>query len=141
MPSPILPAGTTATIADLPSGSPTSLANLKTIGGNDATMAFADVTALADSELKRLPSRIDPGTVQFTFFLDDTATATNQLTTLRGKQTAKTKVRIAVDLPGAIDATTKIIQYDGYISTVGSPEVGSTDDALQYTVTLQVSSA
>ena len=141
MPSPILSAGTTATIADLPSGSPTSLDNLKTIGGNDATMAFADVTALADSTLKRLPSRIDPGTVQFTFFLDDTATATNQLKTLRDKQSAKTKVRIAVDLPGAIDATTKIIQYDGYIATIGSPEVGATDDALQYTVTLQVSSA
>jgi hypothetical protein len=137
----VLPAGTSATIKDEPSGSPTALDNLKTIGGNDGTMAFADVTALADSTLKKLPSRLDPGTVQLTFYLDDTAPATNQINGLKTKRDAKTKVTIAVNLPGAFDDSTKIITYTGYIATVSNPEIGSTDDALQYSVTLQVSAA
>ena len=137
----ILPAGSSATIKEEPSGSATALSNLKMVGGNDGTMSFADITALADTTLKKFPSRLDPGTVQLTFFLDDTAPATNQITDLKSKRDAKTKVTIAVNLPGTFDDTTKIITYTGYIATVSNPEVGAADDALQYTVTLQVSAA
>lgn len=138
MPDIVFATGTTATIKDEPSGTATALDNLISIGGNESVIAFGDITALADGTLKKRPARIDPGTVQFTFFLDDTVTATNQLTTLKGKRDSKQKVTIAVDLPGSIDTTTKIISYTGYLSSVGNPEVAASDEALRYTVGLQV---
>lgn len=137
----LLPVGTTATLKDEPSGSPAALTNLRGVGGNEGTMSFADVTALADSTLKRLPARLDPGTVQITFYLDDTAVATNQLAALKAKRDAKQKVTVAVNLPGSFDDASTLISYTGYIATVSNPEIMAGDDALTYTITIQISAA
>jgi hypothetical protein len=134
----VVPAGSTATIKVLTAGSAgtaSDLTNLKSVGGSTVTRSMADVTALADTTLQRIPSRNDRGTLQLTFFLTDTATATNQITDLKTKLTSGTHCRINVNLPGStID---DMFQYDGYITEVGEPEIGASDDALTYTVTWQ----
>lgn len=136
----VLPAGSTATVATLTSGSPgatTAISNLISVGGTTYTKNTADVTGLSDTTIQRLPARIDVGTVQLTIFLDDTATASNQYTALKLRLTNGTHTRIALNLPGSgID---DMYTYDGYITEVGSPEIGASDDALRYTVTLQLS--
>jgi len=125
------------TIANSTTGTTASLSGLVSIAANARSMAFADVTALSDTTLQRIPVRDDPGTVQLTIFLDDTGTATNLFTVLNGRRTAKTRTRVTVDLPGAnIDG---LLVYDGYISEISTPEVASSDEALRFTVTLQLS--
>lgn len=136
----VLPAGSTVTYATLTSGVPggtTTISNVVSVGGGAYTKNTADVTGLADTTIQRLPARGDSGTVQLTIFLDDTATATNQYTVLKGRMTSGTHTRISVNLPGAtID---DLQPYDGYITEVTTPEIASSDDALRYTVTLQLS--
>jgi hypothetical protein len=142
----VLAIGASATIATITisgvtetTGTPTPLLNLISVGPNSATIATSDQTGLADSTLVKYPARIDPGTVSLEFFLDDTATATNQLTTLRARLTGKTKSVIAVDFTGtAIDT---LITYTGYITDVTSPNIAAGDDTLKYQVTLTISSA
>lgn len=135
----LIAVGSSATIDNAGGSTPTNLTNLISIGGNTSTMSMADVSGVADSTLARLPARIDPGTVQLTFFLDDTATATNQLTALKTRMTGKTKSVIAVNLPGSSVDT--LLTWTGYITEVTTPEVGASDDAMRYTVTLTVSAA
>lgn len=135
----LIAVGSSATIDNAGGSTPTNLTNLISIGGNTATMSMADVSGVADSTLAKLPARIDPGTVQLTFFLDDTATATNQLTALKTRMTGKTKSVIAVNLPGSSVDT--LLTWTGYITEVTTPEVGASDDAMRYTVTLTVSAA
>ena len=133
------PAGAVASINTLTSGTPgtaTVLTNVKSIGGSAVTRAMADVTALGDTALQRLPSRNDKGTLQITFYLDDTATATNQITALKTRLTSGTHTRITVNLSSG-STIDDLFQYDGYVSEVGEPEIAASDDALQYTVTLQ----
>jgi hypothetical protein len=138
MPDIVFPAGTTATIKDEPSGSPTALSNLRSIGGNESTIAFGDITALSDSTLKKRPARIDPGTLTLTFLLDDTAAGSNQVATLKTKRDSKQKVTLSVNLPGSWDDSTALISYTGYLSSVGYPEIAMGDEPLTYTVGLQV---
>lgn len=135
----LIAVGSSATIDNFGGSTPTNLTNLISIGGNTSTMSMADVSGVADSTLAKLPARIDPGTVQLTFFLDDTATATNQLTALKTRMTGKTKSVIAVNLPGSSVDT--LLTWTGYITEVTTPEVGASDDAMRYTVTLTVSAA
>ena len=142
----VLAIGATATIATVTisgstetTGTPVALANLISVGPNSATIATSDQTGLADSTLVKYPARIDPGTVQLEFFLDDTGTSTNQLTLFRARLTGKTKSVIAVDFTGtAIDT---LITYTGYITDVTTPNVAAGDDTLKYQVTLTISSA
>ena len=145
----VLAIGATATIATITisgvtetTGTPIPLVNLISVGPNSATIATSDQTGLADSTLVKYPARIDPGTVQFEFFLDDTAntaTTTNQLTLFRARLTGKTKSVVAVDFTGtAIDT---LITYTGYITDVTSPNIAAGDDTLKYQVTLTISSA
>lgn len=132
----IFPAGTTATIKDEPSGSATALVGLKSIGGNESTIAFGDITGLGDTTLKKRPARIDPGTCTLTFFLDDTS---GQLATLKGKRDSKQKVTVTINLPGTFDDVTPLLPpITGYLSTVGNPEVAAGDEALTYTIGIQV---
>lgn len=136
----VLPAGSTASVATLTAGSPgaaTAISNLISIGGLTLTKNMADVTGLSDTKIQRLPSRVDEGTVQLTIFLDDTATASNQYTSLKGRLTGGTHTRITINLPGSgID---DMYIYDGYVTEVGNPEIAAGDEALRYTVTLQIS--
>lgn len=142
----VLAIGATATIATITisgvtetTGTPIPLVNLISVGPNSATIATSDQTGLADSTLVKYPARIDPGTVQLEFFLDDTGTATNQLTLFRARLTGKLKSVIAVDFTGtAIDT---LITYTGYITDVTSPNVAAGDDTLKYQVTMTISSA
>lgn len=142
----VLAIGATATIATITisgttetTGTPTALANLISVGPNSATIATSDQTGLADSTLVKYPARIDPGTVQLEFFLDDTGSATNQLTLFRARLTGKTKSVIAVDFSGtAIDT---LVSYTGYITDVTTPNVAAGDDTLKYQVTMTISSA
>lgn len=142
----VLAIGATATIATVTisgvtetTGTPIPLVNLISVGPNSATIATSDQTGLADSTLVKYPARIDPGTVQLEFFLDDTGTATNQLTLFRARLTGKTKSVVAVDFTGtAIDT---LITYTGYITDVTSPNIAAGDDTLKYQVTLTISSA
>ncbi|NBS94808.1 MAG: hypothetical protein EBT08_01390 [Betaproteobacteria bacterium] len=142
----VLAIGASATIATVTisggtetTGTPTPLLNLISVGPNSATIATSDQTGIGDGTLVKYPARIDPGTVSLEFFLDDTATSTNQLTTLRARLTGKTKSVIAVDFTGtAIDT---LITYTGYITDVTSPNIAAGDDTLKYQVTLTISSA
>lgn len=142
----VLAIGATATIATVTisgvtetTGTPIPLVNLISVGPNSATIATSDQTGLGDSTLVKYPARIDPGTVQLEFFLDDTATSTNQLTLFRARLTGKTKSVVAVDFTGtAIDT---LITYTGYITDVTSPNIAAGDDTLKYQVTLTISSA
>jgi hypothetical protein len=136
----VLGPGTTAAYATLSSstaGTTAALNGLISIAANARSTTFADVTALSDTKMQRVPVRNDPGTVQFTLYLDDTATATNLLSLLDARRIAKVHTRVTVDLGGANIDT--IAVYDGYISEIGYPDIGSTDEALRYTVTLQLS--
>lgn len=136
----VLGPGSTAAYATLSSstvGTTAALNGLISIAANARSTTFADVTALSDTKMQRVPVRNDPGTVQFTLYLDDTATASNLLTLLDTRRTSKVHTRVTVDLGGANIDT--IAVYDGYISEIGYPDIGATDEALRYTVTLQLS--
>lgn len=142
----VLAAGAAASIASITlvsgietTGASSSLTNLVSIGSNSSTVATSDQTGLADTTLVKYPARIDPGNVQFEFFLDDTATASNQLTALRTRLTAKTKSVVTVDFTGsAIDT---LFSFTGFITDVTTPTIAAGDDTLKYTVTLTISSA
>lgn len=126
-----------ATLSNSTAGTTAALSGLVSIAGNARSTTFADVTGLSDTTMQRVPVRHDPGTVQFTLFLDDTATASNLITLLNTRRTNKVHTRVTVDLGGTnIDS---LAVYDGYISEIGYPDVASTDEALKYTVTFQLS--
>jgi hypothetical protein len=126
-----------STITNSTTGTTAALSGLISIAANSRSIAFADVTALSDTTLQRIPVRADPGTVQLTIFLDDTATASNLWTVLNTRRTSKVHTRITVDLPGSsIDG---LLTYDGYISEISTPEVSASDEALRFTVSLQLS--
>ena len=136
----VLGPGTTAAYATLTSGTAgttAALSGLISIAANARSTTFADVTALSDTKMQRVPVRNDPGTVQFTLYLDDTATATNLLSVLDTRRLNKVHTRVTVDLGGANIDT--IAVYDGYISEIGYPDIGATDEALRFTVTMQLS--
>ena len=135
----VLGAGTTATIDNAGGSSPTTLSNLVSIGGNSATRGKIDVTVLADTTMASLPGRTDPGEVVLTFILDDTSTASNQLTALKTRWSGTTKSVIAVNLPGS--TVDNLLTWTGYITNVTTPEVTGEDTSLRYTVTLMVSAA
>jgi len=137
----VLPLGTTVTLTPA-TGSAITL-NALSVTGTTRSVAMADVTALSDYILKKLPSRVDPGTVQFEVYLDDTATASNSLKTLRDWQATVTgssigynSVTLSINFPGStIDA---LINYQGFIMEVTEPSVSVGDEALRFSVTIQV---
>jgi hypothetical protein len=119
--------------------------NALSVTGTTRSVAMADITALSDYILKKLPSRVDPGTVQFEVYLDDTATASNTLKTLRDWQATVTgssigynSVTLSINFPGStIDA---LVSYQGFIMEVTEPSVSVGDEALRFSVTIQVTS-
>ena len=137
----VLPLGTTVTLT--PATGTAITLNALSVTGTTRSVAMADVTALSDYILKKLPSRVDPGTVQFEVYLDDTATATNSLKTLRDWQATVTgssigynSVTLSINFPGStIDA---LVTYQGYIMEVTEPSVAVGDEALRFSVTIQV---
>lgn len=137
----VLPLGTTVTLT--PATGVAITLNALSVTGTTRSVAMADVTALSDYILKKLPSRVDPGTVQFEVYLDDTATATNSLKTLRDWQATVTgssigynSVTLSINFPGStIDA---LVSYQGFIMEVTEPSVAVGDEALRFSVTIQV---
>jgi hypothetical protein len=137
----VLPLGTTVTLT--PATGTAITLNALSVTGTTRSVAMADVTALSDYILKKLPSRVDPGTVQFEVYLEDTATATNTLKTLRDWQATVTgssigynSVTLSINFPGStIDA---LVSYQGYIMEVTEPSVAVGDEALRFSVTIQV---
>ena len=137
----VLPLGTTVTLT--PATGTAITLNALSVTGSTRSVAMADVTALSDYILKKLPSRVDPGTVQFEVYLDDTATASNSLKTLRDWQATVTgssigynSVTLSINFPGStIDA---LVSYQGYIMEVTEPSVSVGDEALRFSVTIQV---
>jgi hypothetical protein len=147
MPNPIFSTGTIAKIAEETTpgsgtfSTATTLDNLRAITGNSWTMSFSDVTALADTYIRRRPARLDKGTVSFTFTANDTAPATNQLTDFRSKLIGRKKYKITVDIQGTtavFDDTSPLISFEGYLSSVGTPSVATDDNVLAYEVGFQV---
>lgn len=131
----VLPAGSTLVATYTGTGSPVTL-NVTSITGATKSTAMAETTLLSGTTLTRIPSRFDPGTVQFECYLDDTATASNHLTYLKSCQTGKTSVALAVGLAGtAID---DLLAWTGYISEITDPQIALGDDVLRFSVTLQV---
>lgn len=131
----VLPAGVSATLTDVGGANSITL-NVVSITGATQSMAMAETTALSATTLTRVPSRLDPGTVSFECYLDDTATASNHLTTIKTRQTAKTATVLNLDFPGTtIDA---IMDYTGYIMEVTDPQIALGDDVLRFTVTMQI---
>lgn len=131
----VLPAGVSATLTDVGGGNSISL-NVVSITGATQSMAMAETTALSATTLTRVPSRLDPGTVQFECYLDDTATATNALTVIKARQTSKTATVLNLDFPGTtIDA---IMDYTGYVMEVTDPQIALGDDVLRFSVTMQI---
>lgn len=139
----IFPAGTTVTLADAPAGSPTTIAGIKSVSENTSEMKMGDVTALADGVIKELPSnRVDPGEVEITVFLDDTAVATNFKTIVATKRNAGTKVILNINLPGTHDDTNRLVgPYSGYITQLGEPAIETGDDALTWKFKIRNSAA
>jgi hypothetical protein len=137
----VLPLGTTVTLT--PATGTAITLNALSVTGTTRSVAMADVTALSDYILKKLPSRVDPGTVQFEVYLDDTATATNSLKVLRDWQATVTgssigynSVTLSINFPGStIDA---LVSYQGFIMEVTEPSVAVGDEALRFSVTIQV---
>jgi hypothetical protein len=137
----VLPLGTTVTLT--PATGTAITLNALSVTGTTRSVAMADVTALSDYILKKLPSRVDPGTVQFEVYLDDTATASNTLKTLRDWQATVTgssigynSVTLSINFPGStIDA---LVSYQGFIMEVTEPSVAVGDEALRFSVTIQV---
>jgi hypothetical protein len=133
-----LPAGTTVQ-ATIGTGTATAVSNLKSIGSNEAARAMADVTGLSDTAIKRKPARKDPGTVEFVIYVDNTAPATNSYTTWTAARDAGSKTTLAVNLPDSFDDSTPLFSYTGYVASVTTPEIAAGDDALTFSVNLQVS--
>jgi hypothetical protein len=131
----VLPAGSTMTATYTGTGSPITL-NVVSITGATKSMAMAETTLLSGTSLTRIPSRVDPGTVQFECYLDDTATASNYLTYLKTCQTDKKSVALAVGLAGT--TVDDLLAWTGYISEVTDPQIALGDDVLRFSVTLQV---
>lgn len=131
----VLPAGSTLVATYSGTGSPLTV-NVVSITGATKSSAMAETTLLSDTSLKRIPSRIDPGTVQFECYLDDTASASNHLTYLKTCQTGKTSVALAVGLAGT--TVDDLLAWSGYISEVTDPQIALGDDVLRFSVTLQV---
>lgn len=131
----VLPAGATMTATYTGTGSPVTL-NVVSITGATKSTAMAETTLLSATTLTRIPSRIDPGTVQFECYLDDTATASNHLTYLKTCQTGKTSVALAVGLAGT--AVDDLLAWTGYISEITDPQIALGDDVLRFSITLQV---
>ena len=139
----VLPLGTTVTLT--PATGTAITLNALSVTGTTRSVAMADITALSDYILKKLPSRVDPGTVQFEVYLDDTATASNTLKTLRDWQATVTgssigynSVTLSINFPGStIDA---LVSYQGFIMEVTEPSVSVGDEALRFSVTIQVTS-
>ena len=137
----VLPLGTTVTLT--PATGTAITLNALSVTGTTRSVAMADVTALSDYILKKLPSRVDPGTVQFEVYLDDTATATKSLKTLRDWQATVTgssigynSVTLSINFPGStIDL---LVSYQGFIMEVTEPSVSVGDEALRFSVTIQV---
>lgn len=131
----VLPAGSSLVATYSGTGSPLTV-NVVSITGATKSTAMAETTLLSDTSLKRIPSRIDPGTVSFECYLDDTATASNHLTYLKTCQTGKTSVALAVGLAGT--SVDDLLAWSGYISEVTDPTIALGDDVLRFTITLQV---
>ena len=131
----VLPAGSTLTATYTGTGSPITL-NVTSITGATKSTAMAETTLLSGTSLTRIPSRIDPGTVQFECYLDDTATASNHLTYLKSCQTGKTSVALAVGLAGT--TVDDLLAWSGYISEITDPQIALGDDVLRFSITLQV---
>ena len=108
MGEPVFSSGATATLKDEPSGSPVALNNIKTISGNDAVIAFGDVTTIDLLKLKKRPNRDDPGTITLTFLLTDDAIATNQMVTLRTKiDGVSSLIEKFIEFPKALNGALK----------------------------------
>lgn len=137
MPDPVFAVGTTASYVPVAGGTAVNMTGLTAIGGNTKSRTTADVTLLSDTTLKRRPVRTDPGTVQFTFQLQDTATATNEWTALNTLLGAGTLITVTVNMPGAFDATA-LLSWSGFISELTTPELASADNMVTYTATLTV---
>lgn len=137
MPDPVFAAGTTASYAPVAGGASVTMTGLTSIGGNTKTRTTAETTLLSDTTLKRRPVRTDPGTVQFTFQLNDTATATNEWSALNTLLGAGTLITVTVNMPGAFDSTA-LYSWSGFLSDLTTPELSANDTMLTYTATLTV---
>jgi len=131
----VFPAGTSAVLTDVGGGN--SMALFPTsMGGVSRSIAMADVTALTDTVLVKLPSRIDPGQITVECYLTDTVTASNELTVIRTRQTTKIATVLNINLPGAnID---DLIDYTGYVMSISDPTVALGDDVLKFSFTMQI---
>ena len=131
----VFPAGTSAVLTDVGGGNSMTLFPTS-MGGVSRSIAMAYVTALSDTVLVKLPSRIDPGQVTVECYLTDTVTATNELTVIRTRLSAKTASVLNINLPGAnID---DLIDYTGYVMSIGDPTVALGDDVLKFSFTMQI---
>jgi len=82
-----------------------------------------------------MPAKKDFGTVQLTFNLLDDTSASNEKVALEASWAAGDYIQIVINLPGTFDDTgDNQTKYNGFISSVGSPEVAVSDDVLTYTV-------
>ena len=131
----VFPAGSSATLANTDTTASITL-SVTSIGGVSRSIAMADISALTDTTLVKLPARIDPGQVTVECYLDDTATATNHLTIIRARCTNKTLSLLSVDLPGANIDT--LCVYTGYVMSTTDPTVALGDDVLKFSFNMQI---
>ena len=155
MPNPVFPLGakvyhqewdTTANPATL-KGTPVEFARLQGLGSSTKTRTIADVTTISDQEIRRRPARKDPGTLQITLGLTDTAPqATNEFKVLEKYWADGAMIQISVDLAGTFDdATTtptaapRMFTFNGFISGISTPPIeAKSDEAMTYVVDLQL---
>lgn len=140
MPDPIFGFGSTVTYQThngTTYASAVTLDQLKTLSGGGFTIAFGDITKVADTRKRRKPGRPDDQQLTMEFMLDSTTVASNQCPVLKAIAEAKTRVKITVNFADTVDDTTKIVEWEGYFSAYNPPGLAENDDPLMYSLSFQ----
>ncbi len=140
MADPIFGFGSTVTYAIYSGGSygaAVTIDNLKSLSGGGFTIAFGDITKVADTKKRRKPGRIDDQQLTLECMLDDTTVASNQLPVMKAVVEAKSRVKITVNFASTVDDTTKIVEWEGYFAGYNPPGLADSDEPLMYSFTFQ----
>jgi hypothetical protein len=121
-------------------GVPVEFKAIKSVGASTKTRSIADVTTLKDDTVRKMPAKRDLGSLQLTFNLLDEAAATNERVLLGKAWQDGEYLQIVLDLPGDFDDVPpsghndNTMSFDGFISSISTPEVAVSDEPLTYTV-------
>ena len=146
--NPVFPTGSKVSFqaydqAGVLTGTPANFLALKGTAASAMTRSVVDVTTIMDTEIKRRPGRLDPGTCTLTLGLMDVPAATNEWTVLKKFFTDGTILHIVYDIPGTFDEVAgtppkHMFEYDGFISSHAIPAIdGKSEAQMEYEIIIQ----